>query len=91
MAALRLTLATFFSGAYQQAVAHHVSGKYDGWAAAQESPRSVGMLADYDDRFSAAGNCGDDCFWLQADIQPPEIDFRLYEALAVKVVLVCVA
>ncbi len=29
--------------------------------------------------------------WLQADIQSPKIDFRLYEALAVKVVLVCVA
>ena len=68
MAALRLTLATFFSGAYQQAVAHHVSGKYGGWAAAQESPRSVGMLADYDDRFSAAGNCGDDGSWLQSEV-----------------------
>ncbi len=31
------------------------------------------------------------CLWLQADLQSPEIDFRLYEALAVKVVLVCVA
>ncbi len=68
MAALRLTLATFFSGAYQQAVAHHVGGKYGGWAAVQESPRSVGMLADYDDRFSAAGNCGDDCFWLIREV-----------------------
>ena len=29
--------------------------------------------------------------WLQADIQSPEIDVCLYEALAVKVVLVCVA
>ncbi len=29
--------------------------------------------------------------WLQADIQSLKIDFRLYEALAVKVVLVCVA
>ncbi len=29
--------------------------------------------------------------WLQADIQSPKIDFCLYEALAVKVVLVCVA
>ncbi len=30
-------------------------------------------------------------FWLQGDIQPPEIDVCLYEALAVKVVLVGVA
>ncbi len=29
--------------------------------------------------------------WLQADLQPPEIEVCLYEALAVKVVLVCVA
>ena len=29
--------------------------------------------------------------WLQADIQSPEIEVRLYEALAVKVVLVSVA
>ncbi len=29
--------------------------------------------------------------WLKADLQPPEIDFRLYEALVVKVVVVCVA
>jgi len=29
--------------------------------------------------------------WLKADIQSPEIDFRLYEALVVKVVVVCVA
>ncbi len=34
---------------------------------------------------------GDFRFWLQADLQPPEIDFRLYEALVVKVVVVCVA
>ncbi len=32
-----------------------------------------------------------DRLWLQADILSPEIDFCLYEALAVKVVLVCVA
>ncbi len=29
--------------------------------------------------------------WLQADIQSPKIDFRLYEALSVKVVLFFVA
>jgi hypothetical protein len=29
--------------------------------------------------------------WLQAEVQSPEIEVRLYEALAVKVVLVCVA
>ncbi len=29
--------------------------------------------------------------WLQADMQPPEYEVCLYEAFAVKVVLVCVA
>jgi hypothetical protein len=29
--------------------------------------------------------------WLKTDLQQPEIEVRLYEALAVKVVLVCVA
>ncbi len=30
-------------------------------------------------------------YWLGTDLEPPEIDFRLYEALVVKVVVVCVA
>ncbi len=33
----------------------------------------------------------DFCSWLKADLQSPEIEVRLYEGLAVKVVLVCVA
>jgi hypothetical protein len=46
MAALRLTLATFFSGAYQQAVAHHVSGKYGGWTAPRHQELEVRFGAD---------------------------------------------
>ncbi len=29
--------------------------------------------------------------WLDSEVQSPDIDFRLYEALVVKVVVVCVA
>ncbi len=61
-------LVAFSSGTYQQAVARHVGGKYGVWAATQGNPRPVGMLADYDDRFSAAGKCGDDGSWLESEV-----------------------
>jgi hypothetical protein len=34
---------------------------------------------------------GNVCSWLESEVQAPEFDFRLYEALVVKVVVVCVA
>jgi hypothetical protein len=56
-----------------------------GW---QGSPKMLGPVIDVDQPEPKAWHV---CSWLKADIQSAEIEVCLYEAFAVKVVLVCVA